>query len=553
MSRFHKRDRLPGIFTTTMVLVVITASCGPVSKPRVPVEFQTELAGSLLYAGDRPAAAGHVAGTAEFFLEPPLAIPPLVSLELEYVSGGTLSYGDAARSAGKPGGKAGGETDRAAVSFMLPDLPDLTLGGPGTAAFRYTVPLEGDTLGIIRIAVPGDSALELSYLGLAGRWYGLDRDERGLRLSPFVVMETPGSVGIEVPESFAFPGGADLLIRSGGTVSWTIGNIRFERRGGGEFRVPSGVFPGPAPRVLVEGDDIRSVRLVPALSRPFPSPIPLDPAMILSYPVSSWRREDYEVFRWDAFPSLLIFDTADYAVQDRLFKRLAFFVEKAGYRGRLAEDWEIADQHGWNAHDYRAQDLARFFQAVQLADFPLLPEERELEALLFDSGIILEDEGRVAPGEGGIISISRESESYLRGLFMAHEGFHGVFFIDGEFREFSRRRWEGLSSPARRFILSYFDYQHYDTADEYLMINEFMAHVLQQPVSRAAVYFGETLASRIDASPWRRTVLPEKDEAGGNWPVLAEAFLAEAVAFDAYVSGRWGLGAGRVHRISVRE
>ncbi|MDR2136597.1 MAG: hypothetical protein LBO76_08280, partial [Treponema sp.] len=238
--------------------------------------------------------------------------------------------------------------------------------------------------------------------------------------------------------------------------------------------------------------------------------------------------------------------------QDRLFKRLAFFVEKAGYRGRLAEDREIADQHGWNAHDYRAQDLARFFQAARLADFPLLAEERELEALLLDSGIIQEEEGALVPGEGGIISVSRESGAGLRSLFMAHEGFHGIFFIDDEFREFSRRRWEGLSPVARRFILSYFDYQHYDTADEYLVVNEFMAHVLQQPVSRAALYFGQTLASRIDASPWRRAVLPEKDEAEGTWPALAEAFLAEAAAFDAYVRGRWGLAAGRVHQTTVR-
>jgi hypothetical protein len=305
--------------------------------------------------------------------------------------------------------------------------------------------------------------------------------------------------------------------------------------------------------VLVEGEDLESVRLIGVLPRPFPDPIPLDPALILDYSPASWRRGDYEVFRWEDFPSLLIFDTADYAVQDRLLKRLAFFVEKAGYRGRLAADQEIAAQHGWNAHDYRAEDLARFFEAARLESFPLLSEERELEAILFGTGIILREGDRIVPGEGGIISVSQESERYLRSLFMAHEGFHGIFFIDEDFREFSRRRWEGLSPGARRFIVSYFDYQHYDIEDEYLMINEFMAHVLQQPVSRAGRYFGETLASRLDASPWRRAVLPEKDEPTGTWPDLAEAFLAEARAFDAYVSGRWGLGAGRVYRIRVRR
>jgi hypothetical protein len=533
-------------FPRIVALTLLLGSCGRVFETRLPVEFQTALAGSVLYARDKGAALGLVdfsggGKSVEFISEPPLSVPPLVSLELEYglgdgAAGGPLVLSYTASGSG------------ATASFILPDL---TQGAQGP--IRYAVPLEGDSLATLSIGASGPApVLELRSLGLVRRWYGVEQDERGLALSPFVVTGEAGLISIEVPENFAFPGGADLEIRCGGTVRWTIGALHFERPFGGDFVIPSGIFAGQAPRLLVEAEEMRCVRLVPAQFRPFPSPIPLDPALILSYPSSSWRRADYEVFRWDAFPSLLIFDTADYAVQDRLFKRLAFFVEKAGYRGRLAEDWEIADQHGWNAHDYRAQDLANFFQAARLADFPLLDEERELEALLFDSGVIREEGGRVVPGEGGIISISRESAAYLRSLFMAHEGFHGIFFTDGEFRDFSRRRWEGLSPLARRFILSYFEYQHYDSGDEYLVINEFMAHVLQQPVSRAATYFGETLASRIDASSWRRTVLPEKDEASGTWPALAAAFLAEAVAFDAYVAGRWGLGAGRVHRISVR-
>jgi len=96
----------------------------------------------------------------------------------------------------------------------------------------------------------------------------------------------------------------------------------------------------------------------------------------------------------------LILETADYQVQDRLLKRLAFFLEKSGFRGRVASDAEIADIHGWNAHDYRAEDLARFFNdALQKEkeknEEILTPEERELEALLAAEGII-----RGEPGQG---------------------------------------------------------------------------------------------------------------------------------------------------------
>ncbi|MDR2493608.1 MAG: hypothetical protein LBD24_00105 [Spirochaetaceae bacterium] len=276
-------------------------------------------------------------------------------------------------------------------------------------------------------------------------------------------------------------------------------------------------------------------------------PLVADPGAILSYPRQNWRDERYEVFRWEDFPSILIFDTADYLMQDRLFKRLAFFVEKAGFRGRLAPDREIAHLHGWNAHDYRSEDLAAFFEKARLENFPLSWEERELERILFNAGILYQnDRSEIAASSGAVISLSRESPDYLRSRFMVHEGFHGIFFIDAEFRDFSRRRFENFSPLGKRFILSFFDYQHYDIKDSYLVVNEFMAHILQQSVSQAGEYFGKTLASRIDASSWRRSVLPAKDEATNSWPDLARVFQAEAEAFSAYVNRRWGLAAGRV-------
>ncbi|MCL2472980.1 MAG: hypothetical protein FWF26_04810 [Treponema sp.] len=286
-------------------------------------------------------------------------------------------------------------------------------------------------------------------------------------------------------------------------------------------------------------------------------PITANPRAILNYPVDSWRDKRYEVFRWDAFPEILIFDTADYAVQDNLFKRLAFFVEKAGYRGRLAKDSEIADLHGWNAHDYRSADLASFFELARKTNFPLLQEERELESLLLNTGIIVKDpSGQIAPGNGAIISISRESDKTDKGLrprFMTHEGFHGIFFVDEDFRNFASQRWEIFPAPAKKFLLSFFDFQAYDTKNQYLVVNEFMAYVLQQPVAQASWYFGEYQPSRmIAASPWRKSSLPEKEEISSDgkpfWPELAEAFTAEGDAFSRYVNQRWALAAGRVWR-----
>jgi len=286
-------------------------------------------------------------------------------------------------------------------------------------------------------------------------------------------------------------------------------------------------------------------------------PIPMDPGAILSYPLNSWRDKRYEVFRWDNFPEILIFDTADYAVQNRMLKRLAFFVEKAGFRGRLAHDSEIAELHGWNAHDYRTEDLAAFFEAARKLNFPLLVEERELETMLLHAGIIRRNSsGQIIPGKGAIISLSRESDKTDRGLrprFMAHEGFHGLYFIDEEFRNFSRARWEIFPIEAKTFLLAFFEFQAYDIKDNNLVINEFMAHVLQLPVSQAAWYFGDYQPNRmIAASPRRESSLPEYSEITPEgrrfWPDLAKAFTEEGEAFSRYVNRRWGLAAGRVWR-----
>jgi hypothetical protein len=408
-------------------------------------------------------------------------------------------------------------------------------------------------------------------------WYGFIREgEGGIFATPFVYGDegAEGGLVIAVPPRWRIAGGAELrVIRQAaapeGLVleTGTPGQDRAGRQTGGrrfeilpgtaDFRIPLGL-PGDragyggaaADSFSLRGEGVAAFYLAAAERPPFPEALPADPGLILDYPEEAWRDSRYEIFRWERFPSVLIIDTADYGVQDSLFKRLCFFTEKKGFRGRIAPDWEIAELHGWNAHDYRAEDLARFFQAAE--DFPLSPEERELEQILLDEGIIRREAGRIRGGEGAVLSISRESAVYLRSLFMTHEGFHGLFFIDEDFRDFCRRRWEGLSPRARNFIVSYFDYQGYDTGDEYLLVNEFMAHCLQQPVSRAARYFGETLASRINASPRRRGILPEKDEAAGSWPELGRAFRIEAEAFSEYVNKRWGLSAGRVWDVLVR-
>jgi len=480
------------------------------------------------------------------------------------------------------------------LSFL--GISPFQAGNPGgdSMLINYAVPLTANPLERITISwVPEGSgtagsgrsifggtksagnepSLIIKNISLVKRRYGfsLSAANNSINLSPFVYyrdntlvidppsalysngdleigLGVPGRIIVETarnPGYFRFEGEAHTITLPGNLLSPASFPIQISGAGIYRVELKESVYDA-APQ--------NQVRQMVNLSTQIPEPIPADPGMILTWPAEAFRDRRFEIYRWADFPSILIFDFLDYKTQDRFLKRLAFYAEKAGFRGRLAADHEIANLHGWNAHDYRTETLAAFFNLAESTRFPLLPEEKELEALLFHTGLLLRDTGgSIVPGAGAIISISRESVDYLRSLFMAHEGFHALFFIDADFREFSRRRWEAFAPVPKAFILSYFDFQAYDINDNYLVINEFMGHILQQPVSQAARYFGETLAGRIEASERRRNVLPEKDESTETWPVLADAFTAEAEAFSNYVNQRWGLAAGRVHKASIRR
>jgi len=436
---------------------------------------------------------------------------------------------------------------------------------------RYAVPVHDSFDGNF-IIVPeknDNPVLRILSVRFTDRWFGFNKNTGEYDLyTPFVNADNDGSFKVEIPLVFISKGQypeIEAYFSGEKRVILEIADKKLETYPGNNLIfIPAALFAQGELKAFssktalhtetaLYAQEVYSFVIKLCAPSVFPEPIKADPAFVINMPKKNWRNKNYEIFRWDRFPSLLIFDFDNYAVQDKMFKRLAFFVEKTGFRGRLAPDSEIKELHAWNAHDYRAQDLAAFFNAAKKANFPLSDEEKQLEKILLSEKIIRESSGEIAAGYGGIISVSRESAEYLRYRFITHECFHGIFFLDADFRDFSRRRWEQLSAPAKRFITSYFDFQQYDTKDEYLLINEFMAHVLQQSVSQAAEYFGHYLPTRLLESSWRASTLPKKDEASGTWPTLAAAFTTEAEAFSDYVNIRWGLAAGRVWGVQVKK
>ncbi len=275
-------------------------------------------------------------------------------------------------------------------------------------------------------------------------------------------------------------------------------------------------------------------------------PINTDPGLIFDWSKDLWRKSDYEVFSWEQFPSVLIFDFADYNVQDDFLKRLAFYTEKAGYKGKLWTDRDLAGLHGYNAHDYSAQGLAKFFDLAHKEDFPLNAQELELRALLADRGVIIATENGWKEGEGALISISQESPRYLRVSLMAHECFHGIYFTRQELREEVSRVYAAFDPESLQFLEEYYTSQpslNYDRSDRMLMENEMMSYLMQQAITEVAYYFSENLATRASVTKQ----IPEL--ARYVRETKARGFKESAEKLQDFFYENYGLAAGRCYLV----
>ena len=225
-------------------------------------------------------------------------------------------------------------------------------------------------------------------------------------------------------------------------------------------------------------------------------PIPTD-LRLLAEGLPVWRRPDFEVFSWNLFPEILLFDTRDYGVQNRLFHRLAFFTEKKGFRGSLQPDGVIQDRHGWNAHNYSAEGLAAFFEAARRASFPLNEMEVWLGEYLLSRGVLKKNADAFAPGRGGVLGVSRESSPAHRRLLLTHEIFHGIYYELPGYRRLVENTWDRLPPEQKEFWKLFLSWMQYDVTDPGLLVNEFQAYLLQQPPGAADEYFRKTVTSRI--------------------------------------------------------
>lgn len=231
------------------------------------------------------------------------------------------------------------------------------------------------------------------------------------------------------------------------------------------------------------------------------APVPADIGHIIFSGFDGKNGEKWRLYSWNLAPSVLIFDTINYAVQSRLFKRLAFFVEKPGYTGRLVPNEVLEGKHGWNAHDYKAEDLADFFSLAAESGFKLNDEEIFLREQLTEYGIIIRTaDNKYKAGSGAVLSVSRETLPDWRYRFLTHECLHGLFFTNREFRDDMFTVFGQLQPEEVEFWKHLLDYRQYDVENPYLLVNEYMAYILQQPVNETDEYFKGFMYTRMTAA-----------------------------------------------------
>lgn len=316
-----------------------------------------------------------------------------------------------------------------------------------------------------------------------------------------------------------------------------------------ELIVPSGALKTPFSRLeIVRNQECIKSIILRSVKVEKNEGVRTDPGLILKYKPNNWRNVDFEVFEWDRNPGILFFDTRNFAVQEKIFSRLAFFVEKEGYKGTLLTNEELEGKHGYNAHDYSAESMAKFFNKALAQGFILNEEEELLKQILIVNGLfeLGEDGETVIAKEGGIVSISQESPEWSRRNLLAHEGWHTIFFRDEEFRNFVSAVYYTMDQKTLDFLIDYFRSQPtlgYDTSDEYLMHNEMMAYIMENPYSKVAENW-------VKKATWASVMKYTPDLASYIRRTGASGFEDAATALNDYVFDKYGIVCGNISLVT---
>ncbi len=273
------------------------------------------------------------------------------------------------------------------------------------------------------------------------------------------------------------------------------------------------------------------------------TPLPADFKQILENDPAQWRYPDWEIYRWESFPGIFIIDFQNFNIQSHMLKRLSYFVEKRGYTGKIHSFQRLSGKSDWNAHNYKAKDLAAFFTEADDSRALLTTAEIYLRELLLANGVIERNGTGYTGGEDkGIVSVSQESLPHVRTLLLTHEGYHGLFYAAPGLKELVYDLWDKLIPEAQEMWVEYLrtaDAWNYDYKNGYLLRNEMLGYMMQQ--KDFAEYFDNMMFPRLlKRSPDKAELFQQNHDAA------REAFLDMALKITIFLQNNYNLSPGNL-------
>ncbi|WP_025375534.1 hypothetical protein [Borrelia parkeri] len=215
-------------------------------------------------------------------------------------------------------------------------------------------------------------------------------------------------------------------------------------------------------------------------------PINSDLKFIFNYKKENYRRDSFELFKLIAEPDIYVLKFKNLNDQSLMLKRIAFFIEKKGFRGMLLSNNELKNKVGWKGHNYRLKDIITFFNVAQKSNIKLNKKEIILKNLIIIN--------KLAHIENNTIKIKDKSRNIAFATYaedetmsktaqmtiFMHEILHMYFFTDNNFNKAIFNFWnKNVSSKDKKAWIKFLDNKGYDVKSQYLIINEFFTYTTQ--------------------------------------------------------------------------
>jgi hypothetical protein len=192
-----------------------------------------------------------------------------------------------------------------------------------------------------------------------------------------------------------------------------------------------------------------------------------------------------KISRFADDPAVVVVDFPDLTTQGLTLNRVAALVEKAGLpRGRVLNDVQLNQaiyscgetiESYYYGHDYKAADLARFFNLAAADGVKLNPHELWLKQLVRQLGWL-------QPGaNGALITLPAASPPItqeMRAVILHHELSHGGFYTIPADQKYAETFWANLTPQDRAAFTGFLGRQGYDTTNTELMLNETQAYLI---------------------------------------------------------------------------